>query len=112
MEARGTPNGDQNEEFREHFATASQEPSRGGFGEDSGWIWGGFWDGFGRIWEPRGAQMDMKTDTCRGKSRSCPQDPPREALGTVLGGFGRVRGRFWEGFGRTLSGILANPCES
>ena len=41
-------------EFREHFATASQEPARGGFGEGSGWIWGAFWEGFGRIWEPRG----------------------------------------------------------
>ena len=36
-------------EFREHFAIASQEPSRGAFGEGSGWIWGGFWQGFGRI---------------------------------------------------------------
>ena len=34
------------EEFREHFATASQEPSRGGFGDGSEWIW----EGFRRVW--------------------------------------------------------------
>ena len=38
-------------EFRENFATPSQDPSRGGFWEGSGWIWGGFWKGFGRIWD-------------------------------------------------------------
>ena len=42
--------------------------------------------------------MDMKIDTCRKKFRSCPQDPPREALGRVLGGFGEVWGRLWEDF--------------
>ena len=35
-------------EFRGHFATPSQEPSRGGFGEGSGWILGAFWEGSGR----------------------------------------------------------------
>ena len=59
MEAGGSPNEDQieaegaqmktkMEEFRGHFATPSQEPSRGGFGNDSGWIWGRFWEGFGK----------------------------------------------------------------
>ena len=38
-------------EFRGHFATPAQEPSRGGFGEGSGSIFGGFWDGFGGIQE-------------------------------------------------------------
>ena len=37
------------EEFRGHFVTPSQEPSRDGFGEGSGWIWGAFWEGFGGI---------------------------------------------------------------
>ena len=36
-------------EFRLHFATPAQEPSRGGFGEGFGWIFRGFWDGFGGI---------------------------------------------------------------
>ena len=29
------------------FGTPSQEASRGGFGEGSGWMWGGFWEGQG-----------------------------------------------------------------
>ena len=41
--------------------------------------------------------MDMKNNTFRGKFMSFPQDPSREALGRVLGGFGEVRGRFWDG---------------
>ena len=75
--------------------TPSQEPSKGGFWEGSGWIWGAFWEGFGWIWEPWGVQMDMKNDTFRGKFMSFPQDPSREALKRVLGGFGE----FGEGFG-------------
>ena len=99
------------EAFRGHFATPSQKPSPG----RAGWIWGGFSEGFGGIWEPWGVQMDMKINTFRRKSRPFPQDPPREALGRVLGGFGEVWGRFWEGFGRILRGFfnkLANPSES
>ena len=64
----------------------------------------GFGEHFGRVLEgfgsPGGVQMDMKIDTCRRKFRSCPQDPPREALGRVLGGFGEVWGRFWDGLER------------
>ena len=109
-------------EFRGHFATPSQEPSRGGFGEGSGWIWGGFWEGFGGIWKPWGAQMDMKINTFRRKFRPFPQDPPRKALGRVLRGFGVFWGRFWEvlerffadfsiSFVRVSCGILGNPRE-
>ena len=81
-----------------------------------GSILDGFEEHFGRVSDgfgsPGGVQMDMKIATCRRKFRSCPQDPSREALGTVPGGFGEVWGRFWEGFGRTSRGILANPSES
>ena len=58
MEPKWKPGGFQIEtkmkEFRGHFATPSQEPSRGGFGEGFGWILGGFWEGFGWIWEDFG----------------------------------------------------------
>ena len=77
--------------------TPSQDPSKGGFWEGSGWIWRAFWEGFGGICEPRGVQMEMKNDFIRGESMSFPQDPSREALGRVLGGFGEVWGRFWDG---------------
>ena len=96
-------------EFREHFATASQEPSRGGFGEDSGWIWGGFWDGFGRIWEARGGPNGHENRYMSKEIQVLPSGSPK-------GGFGDGSGRFWGGsgkdlggFGRTLKGILANP---
>ena len=76
LEGFGRPGGTQMEteinEFRGHFATPSQEPSKGGFWEGSGWIWGAFSAGFGRIWEPWGVQMDMKNDTFRGKFMSFP----------------------------------------
>ena len=55
MEPKWSPRGAQMEtksnEFRRHFATPAQEPSRGGFGKGSGSIFGGFWDGFGGIQE-------------------------------------------------------------
>ena len=50
-EARGARMETKINEFRGHFATPSQEASRGGFGEGPGWIWEGFWEGFVRIWE-------------------------------------------------------------
>ena len=46
MELKWSPRGAQMEtkmkEFRGHFATSAQEPSRGGFGEGFGWIFEGF----------------------------------------------------------------------
>ena len=55
MEPKWSPGGAQMEtkmiEFRGHFATSAQDPSRGGFGEGFGWIFRGFWDGFGGIQE-------------------------------------------------------------
>jgi len=50
--------------------------------------------------------MDMKIDTCRRKFRSLPQDPPREALGRVLGGFGEVWGKVLGGFWKDFKGIF------
>ena len=76
-------------EFRGHFATPSQEPSRGGFGDGSGWIW----EGFGRIWRPGGAQMETKMNEFRGHFATPSQEPSR-------GGFGEDSGWIWEGFGR------------
>ena len=46
---KGAQMGTKMEEFRGHFVTPSQEPSRDGFGKGSGWIWGAFWEGFGGI---------------------------------------------------------------
>ena len=89
-------------EFREHFATASQEPSRGGFGEDSGWIWGGFWDGFGRIWEARGGPNGHENRYMSGPA--------------LKGGFGDGSRRVWGGLGKVLGGFWkdfkGNPSES
>ena len=96
MEARGSPNVDQNRNISWIFRDLLPESPPGGFGEGSGWIWGGFWEGFGGIWEPWGAQMDMKIGTFRRKFRPFPQDPPRKALGRVLRGFGVFWGRYWE----------------
>ena len=105
-----------------NFVDISQLPPRSPPGEGSGWIWGGFWEGFGGIWKPWGAQMDMKINTFRRKFRPFPQDPPRKALGRVLRGFGVFWGRYWEvlerffadfsiSFVRVSCGILGNPRE-
>ena len=87
-------------EFREHFAIASQEPSRGGFGEGSGWIWGGFWEGFGGILRPLGGPNGHENQYISKEIQVLPQDPPRKASGRVLGGFAEFWGRFWAGFRR------------
>ena len=96
-------------EFREHFATASQEPSRGGFGEDSGWIWGGFWDGFGWIWEAPGGPNGHEN---RYMSKEIQVLPP----GSPKGGFGDGSGRVWGGLGKVLGGFWkdfkGNPSQS
>ena len=72
------------EEFRGHFANPSQEPSRGGFGEASGWSWGGFLEGFGGIWEDFGRIFTEIWDGFRLNFRR------------------RVWGGFWMDLGRTL----------
>ena len=88
-----------------NFVVFSGPLPRSPLGEGLGRILDGFGDDFRRVLNgfgrPGAAQMDMKIDTCRRKFRSCPQDPPREALGTVLGGFGGFGG----GFGKVLEGL-------
>ena len=54
MEPKWTPKLKKFVKIRGKFVTSSWESSRGGFGEGSGWIWGGFWEGFGGLWEARG----------------------------------------------------------
>ena len=102
MEPWGSPNASQNRSQKSNKklikGTPSQDPSKGGFWEGSGWIWGACWEGFGRIWEPWGVQMEMKIDTFRGKSMPFPQDP-------LKGGFGQGSGRNWEDFWGVLEGF-------
>ena len=78
----------------------SPPPPRSPPGEGLGRVLDGLGEHFGKVLDgfgsSGGAQMDIKIETSRRKFRSCPQDPLREALGTVLGGFGGVRGRIWE----------------
>ena len=82
-----------------------QELSRGGFGDGSGWIWGRFWEGFGRIWRPGGAQKETKMNEFRGHFATPSQEPSRGGLrdgsGWIWEGFGRV----WNEFGRILNEI-------
>ena len=52
-----------------------------------------------------GVEMDMKIDTFRRKSWSFPQDSPREALGTVLGGLREILERFWKDFNMNFHAI-------
>ena len=100
MELKWRPRGPQMEtkmeEFRGLFGIPPQEPSRGGFGEASGWIWGGFGEGFGRIWRPRGAQMETKMEEFRGLFG---KPPPGALQGRVWRGFwmdlGTISGGFW-----------------
>ena len=118
MEPWGTPNASQNRPQKSNKrsikGTPSQDPSKGGFWEGFGWIWGAFWEGFGWIWEPWGVQMDMKINTFRWKVTSFPQDPLKE-------GFGEGSGRVWGDLGRVSEGfpedflvnlVMANPIES
>ena len=75
-EARGARLETKMEEIRGRFATMSQDGSRGGFGEDLGRIWKGFCkdlegfredrEGFGGLWEARGARMETKMEEIRG----------------------------------------------
>ena len=57
MEPKWTPKLKKFVKIRGKFVTSSWRSSMGGFGEGSGWIWGGFWEGFGvpgclqgRVW--------------------------------------------------------------
>ena len=76
MEARGSPNVDQNRNISWIFRDPLPESPPGGFGEGSGWIWGGFWEGFGGIWEAGGVQMDTKMKEFRGHFVTTSQEPP------------------------------------
>ena len=57
----------------------------GGFGEVFGWIWGGFWEGFGGLWEARGARMETKMEEIRGHFAILSQDGSRGGFGEDLG---------------------------
>ena len=70
MEARGSPNVDQNPNISWMFRDPLPESPPGGFGEGSGWIWGGIWEGFG------GVQMDTKMKEFRGHFVTTSQEPP------------------------------------
>ena len=60
---------------------------------DLGSILGGFWMDLGALGSPNGHEKRYISR----KFMSFPKDPSREALGRVLGGFGEVWGRFWDG---------------
>ena len=81
LEGFGRPGGARMEtkmrEIRGHFATLSQDASRGGFGEDL--------KDFGRV--------------------SCPRMPPGEGLGRIWKGFWEGFVRIWEDLGRILHEI-------
>ena len=80
MEARGSPNVDQNRNISWIFRDPLPESPPGGFGEGSGWIWGGFWEGFGGIWEarrsPNGHQNEGISRTFRYHLPGAPRVPP------------------------------------
>ena len=100
-EVKRRPGGAQMEtkmkEIRGKFGTSSQEPPRGGFGEDFRWIWKGFQGDFGGIWEARGAQLETKIDEFRGHFPTPSQEASKGGLGEGPGWIGEG---FWEGFVR------------
>ena len=99
MEAWVSPNASKNRPQNSNKklikGTPSQEPSKGGFWEGSGWIWGAFWEGFGGIWEPWGSPNGHET---RYSSRKMHVRPP----GSLKGGFGEGSGRVRGGLGKVL----------
>ena len=95
MEPGGTLMETKMEQFHGHFATPSQEPSRGGFGDGSGWIWERFLEGFGGIWDDFGRIFSENWEGFRLNFRR-----------RVWGGFWMDLRGFWEafsvGFGMSL----------
>ena len=81
------------EEFRGHFATPSQKPSRGGFWMDLGRILRGFWRDLGALGGPNGYEN-------RYISKEIQVLPPRIPQGGLWVGFWEGFGCFGEGFGR------------
>ena len=88
-------------EFRGHFATPSQEPSRGGFGEGSGWIWGGFWESFRGIPDDFGMIFSEMLEGFRLNVR-------RRVSGGFWMDLGRILGGFWMDLGMFLRGFSMN----
>jgi len=88
-------------EFRGHFAIPSQEPSRGGFGEGSGWIWEGFWEGLGRISDEFAMILNEIWEGFRFNFR-------RRVWGGFWMNLGRILERCWMDL-RCVLEILANP---
>ena len=90
-EPKWSPRGAQMEtkmiEFRRHFATPSQEPSKGGFGEGSGWIWAGFLEGFGRILHDFWRILNEISEGVRLNFRRRVWGRSWMDLGRILGGF-------------------------
>ena len=65
------------EEFRGHFATPSQKPSRGGFWMDLGRILGGFWRDSEALGGPNGHENQYISK----KIQALPPGSPKEGFG-------------------------------
>ena len=89
-------------EFRGHFTHPRQDPSKGRFGEGSGWIWGALWDGFGMVWEPRGGPNGHENRYISRETQVPPSGYAKEGFrqgsGTVWGLLGKVLGGFQNDF--------------
>ena len=92
MEAWGSPNASKNRARKSNKGlikeTPSQDPSKGGFGEGSGWILVVFSKDFRGIWEPWGSPNGHEN---RYMSKEIQVLPP----GSPKGGFGEDSGRVW-----------------
>ena len=95
--------------------TPSQDPSKAGFGEGSGWIWGSFWEGFGRVWEPWGSPNAHENQYISKEIQVLPPGSPKGGFWEGLGSFGEGFGKVLEGFfGKLVGfswGISGNPRE-